>query len=32
MTSNLINVYDLVNANKIVMTSAAVKEVEEALA
>ena len=32
MTSNLINVYDLVNASKIVMTSAAVKEVEEALA
>ncbi len=27
-----INVYDLVNANKVVMTSAAVKQVEEALA
>lgn len=32
MTSNLINVFDLVHANKIVMTAAAVKEVEEALA
>ncbi|MDO4466925.1 MAG: 50S ribosomal protein L4 [Bacillota bacterium] len=31
-TSKGINVYDLVNANKIVMTVAAVKEVEEALA
>lgn len=32
MRSDLINVFDLVHANKIVMTSAAVKEVEEALA
>lgn len=32
MTSKGINVYDLVNANKIVVTSAAVKEIEEALA
>ena len=32
LTSTGINVYDLVNANKVVMTSAAVKEVEEALA
>lgn len=32
MTSKGINVYDLVNANNVVMTSAAVKEVEEALA
>lgn len=32
MTSKAINVYDLVNANKIVVTSAAVKEIEEALA
>lgn len=32
LTSKGINVYDLVNANKVVMTSAAVKEVEEALA
>lgn len=32
MTTKGINVYDLVNANKVVMTSAAVKEVEEALA
>ena len=31
-TSKAINVYDLVNANQIVMTAAAVKEVEEALA
>ncbi|MGN1277699.1 MAG: 50S ribosomal protein L4 [Floccifex sp.] len=31
-TSKSINVYDLVNANQIVMTVAAVKEVEEALA
>ncbi len=32
MSSKAINVYDLVNANKVVMTSAAVKEIEEALA
>lgn len=32
MSTKGINVYDLVNANKIVMTSAAVKEIEEALA
>ena len=32
VTSKGINVYDLVNANQIVMTVAAVKEVEEALA
>lgn len=32
MTTNGVNVYDLVNANKVVMTSAAVKEIEEALA
>lgn len=32
LTSTGINVFDLVNANAIVMTSAAVKEVEEALA
>lgn len=32
MTSKGINVYDLVNANKIVVTRAAVKEIEEALA
>lgn len=32
MTSRGINVYDLVNANKVYMTEAAVKEVEEALA
>lgn len=32
LTSTGINVYDLVNANAVVMTSAAVKEVEEALA
>lgn len=32
MTSSSINVYDLVNANQVVMTAAAVKEVEEALA
>lgn len=32
MTSKGINVYDLVNANRIVVTSAAVKEIEEALA
>ena len=32
LTSSGINTFDLVNANKIVMTSTAVKEVEEALA
>ena len=32
LTSKGINVYDLVNASQVVMTSAAVKEVEEALA
>ncbi len=32
MNSNGINVYDLVNANRIVLTEAAVKEIEEALA
>ena len=32
LTSTGINVFDLVHANKIVMTSAAVKEIEEALA
>lgn len=32
LTSKGINVFDLVNANAVVMTSAAVKEVEEALA
>lgn len=32
MESKKINVYDLLNANKVVMTEAAVKEVEEALA
>lgn len=32
MNSRGINVYDLLNANKVVMTEAAVKEVEEALA
>lgn len=32
LTSSGINTFDLVNANKVVMTSAAVKEVEEALA
>ena len=32
MSASAINTYDLVNANKVVMTSAAVKQVEEALA
>lgn len=32
LTSQGVNVFDLVNASKVVMTSAAVKEVEEALA
>ncbi len=32
LTSKGVNVFDLVNANKVVMTSTAVKEVEEALA
>ena len=32
LRSDLINVFDLVKANKVVMTAAAVKEVEEALA
>lgn len=32
MAASAINTYDLVNANKVVMTSAAVKQVEEALA
>ncbi|MBB5183532.1 50S ribosomal protein L4 [Catenisphaera adipataccumulans] len=32
LTSKAVNVFDLVNANKVVMTAAAVKEVEEALA
>lgn len=32
MSVSAINTYDLVNANKVVMTSAAVKQVEEALA
>lgn len=32
LTARGINVYDLVHANKVIMTSAAVKEVEEALA
>lgn len=32
LTSTGINVFDLVHANKVVMTSAAVKEIEEALA
>lgn len=32
MNSRGINVYDLLNANKVFMTQAAVKEVEEALA
>lgn len=32
MKSSGINVYDLVNANKIMLTEAAVKEIEEALA
>lgn len=32
MDSDAINVYDLLNANKVIMTAAAVKEVEEALA
>ena len=32
MSSDGINVYDLLNANKVVFTEAAVKEIEEALA
>ena len=32
LTADGLNVYDIVNANKIVFTEAAVKDVEEALA